>query len=74
MRLPDKRRIDVEEWRTLYGDGAPLDCVEDRIILDHIEHIWEKESQSGTTKDLEEWFDKMSEWYDFFTSNSNWGG
>lgn len=72
--LPQKHRINVEKWRTLYTDGAPLDSAEDRIILYHIEHIWKEEARFGKTKDLEAWLDKMSGWYDFFTSNSNWGG
>ena len=72
--LPQKHRISVEKWKTLYEDGAPLDCAEDRIILYHIEHIWKEEARYGKTEDLKAWLDKMSEWYEFFTSNSNWGG
>jgi len=69
--LPEKYRISVEKWKTLYENGSPLECAEHRIILYHIEHIWKEEARFGKTEDLKEWLDKMQAWFEFWSQRAD---
>lgn len=66
MMIPRKYQERAVFYKRIYLSGAPLDSVEDRIILENVCRL-------PYTDDMKEWFEKMEGWAIFWVGEEKSG-